>query len=122
MTNATVFNLEVDAGTTYQVTFNCKQADGITPMDLTGWTARMQVRTAYGAPGTPQFEFTSAGGDLVITPLLGKIVLTINPTDTDPITAPSTGRVFYYDLEIVNGAVVYKPFKGTFTLYPQITI
>lgn len=122
MTNATVLNLTVDAGTTLQVEFTVKE-DSVTPVNLTGWQARMYVRAAYNQPGSPLITFTSSPADgLVIDPLVGKITLTINPGDTDPIKAPKNGRTLYYDLEVFDtSGIVYRPFQGEFKLYPQIT-
>lgn len=122
MANSTEFNLEVEAGTTYTVEFFVKE-DQSTPLDLTGWDARMYVRAAYNQPGNPLITFGSDPADgLVIDPLLGKVTLTILPSDTDAIKAPKNGRTLYYDLEIFDGSgIVYRPFKGKFVLYPQIT-
>jgi len=122
MTNATVLNLTVDAGTTLQVDFFVKE-DPVTPVDLTGWNARMYVRAAYNQPGNPLITFGTTPADgMVIDELTGKVTLTINPGDTDPIKAPKNGRTLFYDLEIYDGSgVVYRPFQGEFKLYPQIT-
>lgn len=122
MTTTTI-NLVVPAGATFPFDFLAVESDGTTPMDLTGWTARMQVRPNFKKVGNALLEFTTTNTKLVITPLTGKIRLIIPATDTDSIPVDKDGRQLFYDLEIDNGSgVVNRPFQGIFTLTPQITI
>lgn len=123
MAASTIFNLEVESGTTTTIDFFLKESDGVTPFDLTGWSARMHVRTAYNVPGAPLLSFTSDGGDISIDTVEGSMRLTIDAADTNSISIPSNGKTLVYDLEIYEaGGIVYRPFKGTMLLYPQVTI
>ena len=121
---ATQENLEVEAGTTFVFDFFAYESDGTTPMNLTGWDARMQVRNNYSKNGSAVLDFTTGNGKIVITPAAGQMQLTITPADTDNLAVDADGRTMYYDLELYNSGsgIVYRPFKGNFTLLPQITI
>lgn len=113
--------LNVKAGATYTAIFTVKE-DAVTPLDITGWTAEMQVRAAVGAP-TAELTFSTSNGSLVIDGPNGTVTLVIDPADTNGIATYTGGRIMYYDLEIDNGlGVRYAPFEGCFVLHPQITI
>lgn len=47
------------------------------PVDLTGCTAKMQGRVKRTDPGEPLFEVSTEDGNIVITPLAGKVEVTI---------------------------------------------
>jgi hypothetical protein len=118
--DTTTFDLHVEAGTTFVVEFFLKE-DQETPMNLTGYEARSQVRPSYMHTGVPILEFTSPSGGIVINNSEGKLTLTINPEQTIPI-AGSSPKELLYDVEIFTVAgVVYRPFKGKITIYPEIT-
>lgn len=121
MTGTTEFNLRVEAGTTFSVEFFV-QLNQTTPFDLTGWEARSHVRRSYAQQGDPTLEFNSDPVEgIVIDPLIGKITLTMLPEQTKPLVG-AAAREYVYDLEIFTvGGTVFRPFKGTLTLYPEVT-
>lgn len=115
-------NLQVKAGATYTAIFTVKE-DAVTPLDLTGWSADMQVRAAIGAP-TAELTFSTDDGSLVIDGPNGTVTLVIDPADTNGIATYTGGRIMYYDLEITNplATITYAPFEGCFVLHPQVTL
>lgn len=74
-----------------------------TPLDLTDYTARMQVRTRYAEleadPAEPPLaEFSTDTGEIVITGDEGKIVFDVGYDVTEEL--PS-GR-YYFDVEVTS--------------------
>jgi hypothetical protein len=67
------------------------------PMDLTGYTARMQARSSVGAADT-LLDLTTENSGIVIDPATGTIELRIDATDTAAL-AWTQG---VYDLELVD--------------------
>lgn len=83
-------------GSKFEQTFTAKNSDG-TVKDLTGFTARMQVRSVV-ASTTILMEATTGNGRIAITaPLTGVVAVTVGAD----ITAALNWTVAYYDLEVV---------------------
>lgn len=90
--------------------------------DITNWTARAQFRTSVASPVL--VEAVSTGGDpeFVLTGGLGRIVLTLTPTQTRlliPGNAASSG-IAHVELVGADG-VVYRPWDYTWTCTPEGT-
>jgi hypothetical protein len=97
---------------------NCCGAVGASPqpVDLTGYTAAMQIRPYVLSP-TVLYD-AGAAGDLVLGGVYGTITLTIDATDTEGFTW-WTG---VYDLLVTSsGGVVTPLLKGTVTVSPSVT-
>jgi hypothetical protein len=78
------------------------------PQDLTGFTARMQIRDSVGAAAA-LLELTTSNSRIALDNTAKTITLTISATDTAAITW--TRGV--YDLELVSaGGVVYRVSQG----------
>jgi len=112
--SASKLNLPVvEKGATYRHTLYWKNSTN-TAINLTGCTAKLQVREAVDSAST-LLELSTVNGGIIITPLLGQIDLYISSTTTTGLTG--TGGV--YDLEVyfsngdvvrlVEGKVVFKP-------------
>lgn len=91
-------NLVLEQGTTFKHTFYWRDADGVTPIDLTGYTARMQIRSSYDATSF-LLELTTENGRISITPSTGRIDLTVTAADTASVTWDRG----VYDLELIDG-------------------
>ena len=75
---------------------NPETGDPGSPLDLTGYTARMQVRGTVGSPDT-LFSLTSdLGGGITIIGATGTMTLLVS----DSVTAAWTWTYGVYDLEI----------------------
>lgn len=87
------------------------------PIDLTGYTARMQLRSKIDDV-LPIFEMTTQDGGIVIDEANYKITLNISAIDT----ALFTFSTAVYSLELVSLTDVVTPFiNGTITLVKEVT-
>lgn len=112
------------------------------PVNLTGYTAKMQIRPDYGS-ATLLLELSTANGRISITPLTGTISLSVSTVDINLIDLSSltrrktvtetcdtsgyqtmaTGLYAVYDLELTNGSgEVYRLVHGDIVFSPQVTI
>lgn len=91
--------------------------DADQPIDITGYSARLQIR-ASEASTTVLYSATTANGQLVIDGAAGLVMLAI----PDPTNAAWTWRYGVYDLELVDpDAVVDKIGWGKVRVKPEIT-
>lgn len=86
-----------------------------TPIDLTGWEARMQLRRTIASP-TIEFSLTTDNGRLSLGGVNGTVTMAISAIDT----ATLSGR-YFYDLELVNGAQVVRYLQGKIDINPEVT-
>ena len=114
-------NITIDQGSTYVYTFNLTDKVGA-PFDLTDFTARLQVRSTYGATAI-LIDATTQNGKLTILP--GAVVFKLVPADTSAIKfneKDDDTLDCVYDLEIVSAlGDAYKPAKGTLTINREVT-
>lgn len=112
------FNMSCWQGATFGYTFTWQlQAGTVTsPVDLTGYSARMQVRRTYDSTAVA-LTLTSSSG-IVLGGTAGTIILDANPTTTAAIPAGQ----YVYDLEMVTaGSAVTRLLQGTFIVDPEVT-
>lgn len=110
-------NFEVDQNATFTFIVEYKDNNGL-PIDLTGATAKMQVRDTKG--GTKlAFSLTSPSGGIIIDPTNGKLTIKITPTQTNKMFYPKSS----YDIMVVdsNGNKI-KLLEGFMTLSRSVTI
>jgi len=74
------------------------------PINLTGWSARMDVRTAKDATSTLilsalSSEIDPVKGQIIITPLTGSIEVVLPVDVTRPLTVDPKTKLFY-DLKL----------------------
>ncbi len=100
--------------TCYQgATFDKKlfwSVDG-TPVDLTSYTAAMQVRKTH-----PTEEYTFEFGEITLNDQ-GEILIEATADETASIPA----REYVYDLELTNGETVTRLIEGVFLVTPEVT-
>ena len=110
-------NFEVDQNATFSFIVEYKDNDGL-PIDLTGSTAKMQVRDTKGGSKLA-FSLTSPAGGITITPLLGKLTIKMTPTHTNKLFYPKSS----YDIMVTdsNGNKI-KMLEGFLTLSRSVTI
>lgn len=114
--SAAQFTLEIAQGETLAQTF-VWQNDAGQPVDLTGYTARMQVRERHESQ-TVLLELTTANGGIQLGGASGTITLSMSATQT----AALTWRRGVYDLELVSPAgVVTRLLEGVATVSPEVT-
>ena len=116
MPNLNTYNLEINQGATLSLVATWRDSAG-TAINLTGYTARMQVRETYSS-STSIVSLTNAAG-ITLGGAAGTIAIAISATTTAALTAPFSG---VYDLELVSaGGVVTRLLQGAATVSPEVT-
>lgn len=112
---AGTYNIIADQGATFGRTITWNDADG-DPVNLSGYTARMQVRSIVSS-NTVALELTTENGRITLGGALGTITLTVPASAMDDIA----GGNYAYDLELVNGSDVTRLLMGSFTVRAEVT-
>jgi hypothetical protein len=115
MSTAGVYNFTLDQGSVFYINLAYQNPDG-TPINLTGMSAKMQLARSYRTP--KELILSSPSNGIVITPLTGKIAVTI----TDEQTGLLGSGFYVYDLELDNAGVIDRIIQGTITVSPQVTV
>lgn len=111
---AGIYSFTVDQGATFYLNLIYQDSNKV-PVNLTGNTARMQLRRAFDSPA--ELTLTSADGDIVITGPTGNILITISDEDTGSLEA----GFYLYDLELDNGGIITRLIQGQITVAQQVT-
>ena len=112
---AVTYNTVIDQGADWYITFIYEQPDG-TPVNITNYTAALQVRTSPLAR-TAVLTLTNTSG-ITITGNTG----TIACHATNAQTAAILNGKYAYDLEITSPQnVVTRLVQGTIEVSPQVT-
>ena len=114
--SAATYNFEIEQGTSLIKSIVWKDSNGVV-VNLTGYTARMQIRETVDSDAV-LLELSTDNGNITITPTQGKITLEFSPTDTSGEWW-TRGR---YDLELTSGSdFVTRLLKGKVTLSKEVT-
>lgn len=110
-------NFDVDQNATFSFVVEYKDDNG-NAIDLTGASAKMQIRDVKG--GTKlAVTLTSPSGGIVINGPLGKLTVTLTPTQTNKLFYPKS----VYDIMVVDtNANKIKLLEGFMTLNRSVTI
>jgi len=109
--------LAIEQGATFRKLLTYKAGTPAVAVNLTGCTARMQIRSAITSP-TVLVNLTTENGGIVLGGTAGTIELII----TDTATAAITWTTGVYDLEIVfPSGDVRRLVYGTVTVSPEVT-
>ena len=109
--SAGIYNFTLNQGATFTRQMTVKENNS--PLNLTGYTAAMQLRSTYDS-GTVALSMTAA----VINATQG--ILSISATAT--ATAALEEGIYVYDLEIESsGGVVTRLMEGKVTVTPEVT-
>jgi hypothetical protein len=108
-------NFYVYRGATFSEQIEWKDESG-TPVNLTGFTARMHMRETLEA-ADPFLTLTTENGGITLGGVAGTIQLLASATQTNAITAASG----VYDLELVSGANVTRLLEGLVIISPEVT-
>lgn len=114
--SAAIYNATIDQGATFTLQVTYKDENGA-PINLTGYTAAMQIRQNYN-DSAALITLTSPSDGIVITGATGTINITISAEQTG-----SLDEGFYvYDLEITaTNNVITRLIQGQFTVSPEVT-
>lgn len=116
---AAKLNLSIEQGATWRYALMAKQGTGVSApaLDLTGFTARMQLRGEL-QDATALLELSTANGRITLTPLAGRIDLVLTAVETAALNFDTA----VYDLELVNASgEVTRLVKGNVTLTLEVT-
>ena len=116
---AGLYNITCQQGATFQrqITWTDSAKD---PYNLTGYTARMQVRDNVSSNTIIATLSTTAGntGTITLGGIAGTVDLLISATNTAALTAGQ----YVYDLELVSGGgVVTRLLEGNFRVSAEVT-
>jgi tRNA threonylcarbamoyladenosine modification (KEOPS) complex Pcc1 subunit len=112
---ATTYDILIEQGATFSQVITYKEA-GVA-VNLTGYTARMQVRATLESAST-LVELTTANSRIALGGTAGTINLTIAADDT----AALTSGLGVYDLELVSGSgIVTRLLQGVCTISRNVT-
>lgn len=114
--SAAIYNATIDQGATYNLQVVYKNDAG-TPINLTGYTAALQIRQNY-YDTTALLTLTSPSNGIVITGNTGTIDITMTSVQTGLLDE----GFYVYDLEITSGGgIVTRLIQGQFTVSPEVT-
>jgi hypothetical protein len=113
--NPGLVNLVCPQGATFQKVLTYKI--GRSPVNITGWTARMQVRENYESDSI-LLDITTANNGITLGGVTGTVTLNASSATTSGFRA----GVYVYDLELIsaNGTVI-RLIEGRFTVTPEVT-
>lgn len=101
-------------GATFDLNFTVKLAG--TAIDLTGYTARMQVRETADA-STVLLSLATGGSGITLGGTAGSIATTAAAS----VTAGIEAGAYVYDMELVSGSVVTRILQGGFKVLAEVT-
>ena len=111
--------LVIDRGATFRQHFTWKQKVGATvaPIDLTGYRARMQIRSEYESP-IVLASLTTENGGITLGGIAGTIDLFISNADTTTFAWDSG----VYDIEfLAPNTDVIRQIYGAVVVTPEVT-
>jgi hypothetical protein len=112
---AGVYDFTIEAGADYTALLTWQDASG-NPIDITGWTAEMMIRTDYSS--TTPLVTLSSGSGISLGGTAGTIAIDIPAAET----APLAEGLAIYDLLLTDATG--KPMRliqGTVTISPAVT-
>ena len=110
-------NLTIEQGATFRKVLTWTDNLG-NPIDITGFTARMQIRQALKDP-TPIISLTTENGGIVLGGVTGEIELYISDGDTEAMTIQK--GVYDLELEAGGGGDVTRLVEGKVTMSLEVT-
>ena len=106
----------IEQGATFDMQLVYALGSPAIPANLTGWTARMQVRVEPDDPDPPLLNLTTENGGITLSST-GQITV----MGLASLTKLLPTRAGVYDLEIANGAIVRRVVRGSVCVSPEVT-
>lgn len=113
MINPGVYNIDCPQGASFDRTFTVTV--GGTVLNLTGYTAALQVRS--GADATDALISLTSGSGITLGGTAGTVQVAITSTVTAGVAAGS----YAYDLELYQGSGVTRLLQGAFNVSAGVT-
>lgn len=114
------YDFAIDQGASFSRTFTVVDPDtGGTPVNLTGYTGRAQIRLKYAdADGSqPLSSVNTTDGGLSINGSTGTVTFSLSPGTTQSLPA----QQLVYDIELVNGGTIIKLVRGFVDVRAEVT-
>jgi hypothetical protein len=106
---AATYTLEIEAGATFDsVQFRYLEDDKVTPVNLTGWTARAQIRKTAAATLEIELDTTISGG-----------LISIAASAVDTALLTERNYVWALELEHTDGTVI-RLVQGKVYVSPEV--
>lgn len=86
------------------------------PVNLTGYTGKMQAKVSYKNNCDPIFSLTTENGGITLDNE-GNIDIFIEASETGSLVP----REYLYDIELYVGTMVYRLVEGKFIVTPEVT-
>jgi phage tail sheath gpL-like len=112
---AGIYNTTIDQGSVWSVVLVYTDSNN-TPVNLTGYTAAMQLRQNYNST-TADLTLTTANGGITIVGATGTITITATATETGLLDP----GFYVYDLELTSGSNISRLIQGQLTVAEQVT-
>jgi hypothetical protein len=112
---AGIYSTTIDQGSVWSVVFVYLDPNEA-PINLTGYTARMQLRQNYNSE-LADLTLTTENGGISIVGATG----TVTVTATDEQTELLDGGFYLYDLELTLAGVTSRLIQGQLTVAEQVT-
>jgi len=109
-------NLTIYQGATWTQAVTWRSGATRAVVDVSGYSARMQLRTSATAASSA-IELTTANGRITLGGVNGRISLLLSATETAALAAGE----YVYDLELFAGTVVTRVLQGTVTVVAEVT-
>jgi hypothetical protein len=121
---AATYKIIAEQGATYAKVFTLRDSAGAL-INLTGYTARLQVRENYAAAAA-LLDLTTENGGIALGGAGGTVSLLITAAQLAAIVAPDEpgtppALVCVYDLELCYGASVTRLLQGKFLVMREVT-
>lgn len=114
---AGIWNIVADQGATFQRVVTWRDKDG-NLQNLTGFTARMQVRDTTDDTDGPVLILTTENSRITLGGVSGTVALLVDATTMAAVPAEQ----YVYDMELISSAgVVTRLVQGTFVVDPEVT-
>lgn len=113
---AQTYDITIDQGATFSFAFTWKDANG-DRVDLTGYSAKMQIREYYSS-STPVLELSTTDGSITLGGTSGVVTVTASDEATRDIAIDSG----VYDIELYSPLGTTKRLiQGKVTISPEVT-
>lgn len=111
------FDLEIDQGSHFSITFTREDSMGA-PYDLTGWTAKMQIRASrWDDEDTPLVTLTDTDG-ITLGSTAGTVTVDISAARTADLIS---GECVYDILLTDTGGKIFRLIEGKAVVNPRVT-